>query len=125
MHKLMHRSRRNVPAIFEGRGSRVYDFVARRLMRGLYRRLAEDVANTAPRAGAVLDVGTGPGLLLVELATRRPDLQLTGVDLSADMVAAANKNIAAFGDRATVRTANVTDLPFPDRSFDLIVSSLS
>jgi len=116
---------RNRPAVFRGRSSKFYDFLARRVLRGAYRRLAADVAGAAPEGGAVLDVGTGPGVLLVELARRRPDLRLTGVDLSPDMIAAARRNLAAFGDRATARTGDVTDLPFEDGSFDLIVSSLS
>jgi ubiquinone/menaquinone biosynthesis C-methylase UbiE len=111
--------------VFQGHPSKVYDFVARRLLRGLYRRLAEDIADAAPENGTVLDIGTGPGVLLVELARRRPDLQVTGIDLSEDMVAAAGRNVAQFGGRATARTGDVTDLPFPDRSFDLVVSSLS
>ena len=116
---------RNTPRIFEGRGSRIYDVVARRLVRGVYRRLADDVAATAPQGAALLDVGTGPGVLLVEIARRRPDLSLTGMDLSADMVTAAQRNLRPYADRATVRVGNVTALPFPDASFDLIVSSLS
>jgi ubiquinone/menaquinone biosynthesis C-methylase UbiE len=116
---------RNRPAVFHGRSSKVYDFLARRVLRGVYRRLAADVRDVAPEGGSVLDVGTGPGVLLVELARHRPDLRLTGVDLSPDMVAAAERNLATFGDRATARTGDVTDLPFPDGSFDLIVSSLS
>jgi ubiquinone/menaquinone biosynthesis C-methylase UbiE len=108
---------------FDGRRSKVYDFVARRLLRRFYRRLADDIAATAPQGGALLDVGTGPGVLLVELAGRRPDLQLTGIDLSADMVAAATRNLGEVG--ATAKVASVTDLPFPDGSFDLVVSSLS
>ena len=111
--------------LFEGRSSRIYDVVARRVLRGMYRRLAADVAEVAPEGGAVLDIGTGPGVLLVELAARRPDLRLTGVDLSADMIAAAKRNLEPFGDRASARVGDVTSLPFPDRSFDLIVSSLS
>jgi ubiquinone/menaquinone biosynthesis C-methylase UbiE len=125
MHGLIHARRRNTPKLFEGRSSRIYDFVARRVLRRMYRRLAADVAGVAPHGGAVLDVGTGPGVLLVELAARRPDLRLTGVDLSADMVAAAVRNLAPFGERAGARVGDVTSLPFPDRSFDLIVSSLS
>jgi ubiquinone/menaquinone biosynthesis C-methylase UbiE len=121
----MHVGHRNAPRLFQGRSSRIYDVVARRLLRRVYRRLAEDIAGFAPRDGAVLDVGTGPGVLLVELAGRRPDLRLTGVDLSADMVAAATRNLSPFGTRATAQVGNATDLPFPDRSFDLIVSSLS
>jgi ubiquinone/menaquinone biosynthesis C-methylase UbiE len=125
MHGLIHARRRNTPKVFQGRSSRIYDFVSRRVLRGMYRRLAADVAGVAPDGGAVLDVGTGPGVLLVELAARRPDLRLTGVDLSADMVAAATRNLAPFGERARTRVGDVTSLPFPDRSFDLIVSSLS
>jgi len=120
-----HARGHNVPAVFEGRSSRVYDFAARRLLRSLYRRLAADIAATAPEGGAVLDVGTGPGVLLVELAKRRPDLRLTGIDLSADMIAAATRNLDPFGFRATAQVGDVTDLPFPDGSFDLVVSSLS
>jgi ubiquinone/menaquinone biosynthesis C-methylase UbiE len=111
--------------MFQGRHSRIYDFLARRLLRGAYRRFAEDIADAAPQGGAVLDAGTGPGVLLVELARLRPDLRLAGVDLSADMVAAATRNLAELGERASVHTGDVTHLPFPDGSFDIIVSSFS
>jgi ubiquinone/menaquinone biosynthesis C-methylase UbiE len=122
MHRHYHR---NAPAAFGGRSSRVYDLVARRLLRGVYRRLAADVATSTPDGATVLDVGTGPGVLLAELATRRPDLTLIGVDLSADMVAAATRNLAPFGARASVEQADVADLPFSDGSVDVVVSSLS
>jgi len=125
MHGLIHARRRNLPKVFEGRSSRVYDFVSRRLVRRMYRRIAADIAQLAPEGAAVLDVGTGPGVLLVELAKVRPDLRLTGVDLSADMIASARHNLRSVADRATAQVANVTSLPFPDGSFDLIVSSLS
>jgi ubiquinone/menaquinone biosynthesis C-methylase UbiE len=115
----------NRPAFFRGRSSRVYDFMARRVLRRLYRRLAQDIAATVPTGARVLDVGTGPGILLVELARRRPDLDLTGIDLSPDMAAMATRNLAPHSARAGVRAADVTSLPFPDGSFDLIVSSLS
>jgi len=125
MHGLIHARHRNTPKVFQGRSSRIYDLVSRRVLRGLYRRLATDVAGVAPNGGAVLDIGTGPGVLLVELAARRPDLRLTGLDLSADMIAAATRNLERFGEQACARVGDVTSLPFPDRSFDLIVSSLS
>jgi ubiquinone/menaquinone biosynthesis C-methylase UbiE len=107
---------------FQGPGSRLYSFLAKTVFRGIYRRLAHDIAATAPQNAAVLDVGTGPGVLLAELARLRPDLTLTGVDLSSDMVAAAAKNL---GGRATVRLGDVSQLPFEDRSFDVVVSSFS
>jgi ubiquinone/menaquinone biosynthesis C-methylase UbiE len=115
----------NCPAIFEGRASRFYDFVARRLLRGVYGRIVDDLVDIVPENGDVLDVGTGPGVLLVELASRRPDLRLTGIDLSSDMIAAAERNLRAFDERASARMGDVTDLPFADDSFDVVVTSFS
>ena len=120
-----HHHHRNRPHAFAGRRSRVYDLVARRLLRGVYRRLAADVAESTPDGATVLDIGTGPGVLLAELARRRPDLTLIGVDLSADMVSAAARNLAPFGARASVEQADVAELPFADGSVDVVVSSLS
>lgn len=110
-----------------GRHSHVYDRVARRAMRWFYRRLAADVAPVPPAGGTVLDVGTGPGLLLVELARQRPDLRLSGIDLSDDMVALAGANLRREGldGRVEVRQSDVAALPYPDASFDLVVSSFS
>ena len=112
-------------ASFEGRSSRRYAFLARGLLRGVYRRIAEDIALTAPPSGAVLDVGTGPGVLLAEIARQRPDLHITGIDRSADMIAAANHTINTAGDRVAARVGDVTNLDFPDASFDLVVTTFS
>lgn len=110
---------------FKGSSSRRYDFLAKRLMRGVYRRIAEDISVAAPAGGAVLDVGAGPGVLLAELARSRPDLRLTAVDLSADMAAVARRNLGEFGERASVEVADVADLPFGDSAFDVVVTSFS
>jgi ubiquinone/menaquinone biosynthesis C-methylase UbiE len=111
---------------FDGFSARFYDFTASHLMRRrVYRRLAQDIAAQAGEGAAVLDVGTGPGVLLEELARNRPDLTVTGVDPSKDMVAAAQRKLARYGPRATAVTGDAADLPFADGAFDLIVSSLS
>jgi ubiquinone/menaquinone biosynthesis C-methylase UbiE len=122
LHARLHGNR---PAAFRGRASRLYNMLATTVLRGFYRRLAQDIAHVAPPEAVVLDVGTGPGVLLAELARLRPDLRLAGVDLSPDMVAAAQRNVAPYGDRATAQVGDVGALPFADGSFDLIVSSLS
>lgn len=115
----------NMPHLFQGRSARFYDFVSRRLLRVMYRRFAADLVADAPPGGAVLDVGTGPGVLLLEVGRRRSDLRLTGMDLSGDMITAARRNLARYGERAQAKVGDVTDLPFADRSFDLVVSSFS
>jgi ubiquinone/menaquinone biosynthesis C-methylase UbiE len=111
----------------DGWASWIYDRFARWPLRGFYRRLAAEVSAVAPNGGTILDVGTGPGMLLVELAERRPDLRITGIDLSTDMVVLAERNVRRAGHaaRVEVRTADVAALPFPDGTFDFVVSSLS
>lgn len=114
-------------APFRGRASRVYDRLAGLLLRRFYRRVAAEVAAAAPAGAAVLDAGTGTGRLLVALARSRPDLELAGVDLEADMIALAERNARAAGltDRIALRVGDLADLPYHDEAFDLVVSTLS
>jgi len=67
------------------------------------------------RPGArVLDLGCGAGVLAL---LKRKRVELTGVDLSGECALAARRNgyDAAFA-------AELSRLPFPDRSFDYVVS---
>ncbi|PRY55740.1 class I SAM-dependent methyltransferase [Glycomyces artemisiae] len=107
----------------EGRHSRVYNRLARLLMRPQYRRIAADIASSAPHGAAVLDIGTGPGLLLRSLAATRPDLRLTGIDIAQDMIDHASSNLADL--RVDLRAADVASLPFEDDTFDLVVTTYS
>lgn len=111
--------------LFSTRGTYVYDAAARTLMRGMYRRIAEDVADTAPDDATLLDVGTGPGVLLMEVARRRHDVQAVGVDAAEAMLAAAERNFGPYGARLLARSGDAAELPFPDASFDMVVSSFS
>jgi ubiquinone/menaquinone biosynthesis C-methylase UbiE len=108
----------------EGSHSRVYDRLARLLLKPHYRRIATDIAASAPDGAALLDVGTGPGILLKALARIRPDLRLAGVDLAPDMVDHARRNLAGL-DGLELHAADVAALPFEDDRFDLVVSSYS
>ena len=116
----MHIHQKAETLSFEGHGTRVYSFLAGVVLRRMYRRIALDNASAT---GAALDVGTGPGVLVAELA-RRTGLTVTGVDISADMVKRAARNVRHL-PRASVRVGDAANLPFADDSFDLVVSSLS
>jgi ubiquinone/menaquinone biosynthesis C-methylase UbiE len=109
-------------------GARVYSLIARKSppLRDLCLEVAEEVTAKL-RSGRILDVGTGPGYLPVEIAKRAPNLELVGIDLSPAMVAIATKNAEKRGVSARVRVqrANAADLPFEDGYFDLVVSTLS
>jgi ubiquinone/menaquinone biosynthesis C-methylase UbiE len=108
------------------RGQR-YDRHAGVVFRGVYRRVADDVAAAAPTGGTVLDAGCGSGRLSVEIARRRPDLRVRGVDLERGMVEVATRHAAREGltDRVEFTVADLGELALPDNSVDLIVSTAS
>src|SRR5438552_464577 len=67
------------------------------------------------RAGSdVLDLGCGAGMLAL---LKRKGVTLTGIDLSPECARAARRN----GYDATL-TTTLSNLPFPDASFDYVVS---
>jgi len=80
-----------------------------------------------PRPGErVLDVGSGPALLVEELAERvRPGGRVHGIDLSASMVALARARLAEqpHRERIVLQVADATRLPFPAAAFDAVVST--
>ena len=72
-------------------------------------------------AGRVLEVGVGTGLSLPHY---RPDLEITGIDLSPEMLEKAqervqNKNLTHVDD---LQVMDASKLDFPDNSFDTVVA---
>ncbi|QLY29712.1 class I SAM-dependent methyltransferase [Nocardia huaxiensis] len=107
---------------FDLQASRNYDRRATRLLTGLYRHITADVNRAAAKGATVLDIGTGPGKLLSHMADARPDLRLHGVDLSPHMITLAADRLSG---RAEPTVGDVAALPYPDASFEVVVSSLS
>src|SRR5271157_5006759 len=78
----------------------------------------------------VLDVGCGRGLMLVGAAKRLPEGKAVGIDLwqSADQAgnrpdaAVNNARLEGVEDRIEVHTADMRQLPFSDRYFDVVIS---
>jgi SAM-dependent methyltransferase len=71
----------------------------------------------------VLDVGCGPGRWTLDIAFDRPDAEVTGIDLSADLVAYAKARARTQHLRNVsfdVQDFLTTQLPFPEHTFDLI-----
>lgn len=68
----------------------------------------------------ILDVGTGPGIVALMLAELGHDV--TGVDLSEDMLKNALKNRDALSISVDFRKGDAEHLPFNDESFDAVVN---
>jgi len=80
------------------------------------------------REGKVLDVGTGSGLLAIELAKAKGcHFDITAVDISENMIkrAVANARQAGVADKIRFMVSTAAALPFPDNSFDLVMSYAS
>ncbi len=102
-------------------------FVGKReIVREIYRSIAEEVVSKIS-SGRVLDVGTGPGFLPVEIAKKVPEIEVIGIDISGGMVKIANKSAEKMGFSGRVRfiEASASSMPFEDEYFDLVVSTFS
>jgi SAM-dependent methyltransferase len=74
------------------------------------------------RAGErVLDVACGNGN--AALAAARRFCQVTGVDYVPELLERARERVQAEGLEATFQEADAEDLPFPDNSFDVVLST--
>lgn len=81
----------------------------------------------------VLDMGCGRGAVSTAVARRLTTGRVTGVDIwnrldqsgNARDVTLANAALEGVSDRMDVETADMRALPFPDATFDLVVSSLA
>jgi SAM-dependent methyltransferase len=118
---------RRVPGGILVADARRYDSIGHAFLRPLFRGIASDVAAAAPRATEVLEVGCGPGRLSILLAKQGRDV--TGLDLDPAMVERARINVAAIPWNAdgapSFVVGDAARMPFPDRAFDLVVSTLS
>lgn len=70
-----------------------------------------------PEQTSVLEVGCGPGNIMKYLKTKRADLHLSGIDVSENMVAIAQKN----NPDAKVQVIDCRDLSRIKSKFDAIV----
>jgi ubiquinone/menaquinone biosynthesis C-methylase UbiE len=78
----------------------------------------------------VLDLGCGRGLMLIGAARRLTTGKASGVDIWQAEDLSGNKPEATLenarregvGDRVSIETADMRKLPFPDGTFDVVVS---
>ena len=74
---------------------------------------------------SILDIGCGTGKLIFA-AEKVVGLAGTavGLDVEPGMIAQAKANAAKANSRATFGVASITEIPYPDNSFDVVTSSL-
>lgn len=90
--------------------------VSDRLEKELIFSLLGDIENEA-----VLDVGCGTGNYTIELVKRGANV--VGVDRSEDMLALARQKGQGEGLKVNFQAADAMNLPYPDSSFDMVISN--
>jgi ubiquinone/menaquinone biosynthesis C-methylase UbiE len=102
--------------------ARLYDNLTN--VKGIEKSFEEiaDFISTRLHEGKLLDAGTGPGRLLVEISKKNPGLDIFGLDISESMLAVARKNIRSI-KKIHLKAGNITKTDYPDDFFDCIVST--
>jgi ubiquinone/menaquinone biosynthesis C-methylase UbiE len=115
---------RYIPALHFRRLTPLYDPVLKWVMKEdtFKRRL---IAQAALQDGQqVLDLGCGTGTLTLMIKSIRPKVQVTGLDGDAEVLAIAKAKAERAGLAITWDHGLATKLPYPNESFDRVLSSL-
>ena len=96
----------------------------------LYYNLAKIILNDLPESisnSRIVDIGTGPGLLLTEIHQLIPDAILLGIDPSIDMLEMAKKHMSNYSPEtyASIIIGSSEKIPLKDNTVDIIVSRFS
>jgi ubiquinone/menaquinone biosynthesis C-methylase UbiE len=131
MMSVVHKRHGDMPTATDGRGgalirnARLYEAGAAVQFMGRRRRVYDElVARSGAKAGdSVLDIGCGTGYFTRRAACAvTPGGEVIGIDPSAPMIDYASRSAAP---NCSFQVGSAQDLPFPDASFDLVISSLA
>ena len=101
-----------------------YEKASRMVIGGYYSQVSDEIVSHI-RQGRVLDLGTGPGYLPVEIVKRAPDINITGVDLSRKLIHMARMNAqkAGLSSQLSFEIGDSARLRFGDAVFDMVIST--
>lgn len=86
---------------------------------------AQRAVALGPPAGLILDAGTGTARIPILMIQRCPQWQIIGIDLAPSMLAVGQANVerSGLGQQIQLELVDAKQLPYPDASFDMIVSN--
>lgn len=92
----------------------------------LFKQIATSAIQSLAR-GLILDVGTGPGHLPIELARNSPSVHVIGIDIALELLNDGIKGARKkhLDERITFLRANVESLPFANDTFEMVQSIFS
>ncbi|KKQ11040.1 MAG: class I SAM-dependent methyltransferase [Candidatus Babeliales bacterium] len=74
--------------------------------------------------GTLLEIGTGISSMLSDIkSSKKLNFDCFGVDISDTTISTVKKQFDALGIKAELKVADAESLPFPDNTFDVIISA--
>jgi ubiquinone/menaquinone biosynthesis C-methylase UbiE len=101
-----------------------YEKAANLAIESYYHQVAEEVVSVF-KEGTILDLGTGPGNLPVEIIKQAPGIQIVGVDLSRQLIRMARARAlnAGLSKHISFEVGNAANLRFDNNSFEMVIST--
>ncbi|NWF52937.1 MAG: class I SAM-dependent methyltransferase [Nitrospirae bacterium] len=111
----------------------IYEKAARMVINSYYVPIAEEVIAELSQIRnidheteiRILDVGTGPGYLPIEIAKRVQNIRIYGIDSISKSIKMAKTNAAkaGVGDRVNFEVGDAAKLQFMENFYDMIIST--
>ena len=96
MGNLSKLKQRLLPEQIPGIMASIYEKAARMVIDSYYSQVAEEVLARL-NSGKILDIGTGPGYLPIEIVKRTPAITVDGIDLTPELIKMAQNNAQKAG----------------------------
>lgn len=120
----MSKSDRYIPALSFRSLTPFYDMLMEWGMReSIFKNQLIQQAQLRPGMN-LLDLGCGTGTLTVLVKQQHPEVNVIGLDGDSEVLAIARSKAALKNVNITLNSGMAFDLPYPDRSFDRVLSSL-
>lgn len=101
-----------------------YNKAAMMVIDSYYSQVADEIVSEL-KSGTILDVGTGPGYLPIEIVRRAPVIKVDGIDLTPEFIKIAQENSirAGFADKLHFEVMDATKLHAEDNLYNMVFSS--
>lgn len=121
---MMHFFKRFQDLGIEGEKAKYYDQMTREHRMGEIKEQAKDVAQYIQDGDSVLEIAPGAGYLSIELS-KLGNFQITGMDISNDLVEICTNNAIEAGAQINFLQGNVSNMPFQSNAFNFMICVLA